>query len=281
MFCANVRFHCLFLVWEVTTMPFATNNGVRIHYDVEGQGPPLVMVHGFSATIEMWREMGYPQRLAGSHRVILVDPRGHGQSDKPHDPAEYRPEAMVGDVVAVLDQLGLQKASYVGASMGAAIGYQITRLDQDRVSSLTLMAYGKYGPPTQLEQQFNGMGRRIQEIAASMEPEAAMAAIAQMIGPRSPEDRARFLANDQKALLAFMKGFDEWPGVEDALPGVRVPALVMAAEGDPFYSSARKCAEVMPHASFVALPGGKHGLDSYGGETVVPHIEQFLARLDA
>ncbi len=258
-------------------MPFAINNGIRIRYEVEGNGAPLVMVHGFSATLEMWREMGYPERLADSYRVILVDPRGHGQSDKPHDPVEYGPEAMAGDVIAVLDDLGLKAANYVGASMGAAIGFQIARLALYRVSSLILMAYGKYGQPTQLEQQFNGLGRRIQEIAASMEPEAAMAAIAQMIGPRSSEDRARFLANDQKALLAFMKNFDGWPGFEDALRRVSVPAMVMAAEGDPFYGSAKKCAEAMPHGTFVTLPGGKHGLASYSAETVVPHIEQFLA----
>jgi pimeloyl-ACP methyl ester carboxylesterase len=64
-------------------MAFANNKGIRIHYEVEGDGPPLVIQHGYSDSIETWYELGYVDALKGTHRLILVDARGHGASDKP------------------------------------------------------------------------------------------------------------------------------------------------------------------------------------------------------
>ena len=64
-------------------MPYADNQGVRIYYEVEGQGPPLVLGHGGSYTLEMWREWGYTDGLRDEHQLILLDFRGHGRSDKP------------------------------------------------------------------------------------------------------------------------------------------------------------------------------------------------------
>ena len=259
-------------------MAFAMNGKVRIGYEVEGDGEPLVMVHGFSANIGMWREMGYVDGLAPSHRLILVDPRGHGGSDKPHDPAQYRPELMAGDVVAVLDHLGIDRAHFMGASMGAAIGFEIARRVPGRFLSLILQGYGRYGPLAELQQRFQAMGLMMEQMAATQAVESALASVERMIGPMSPADRARFLANDHQALLAFMKCFNEWPAFEDDLPGVKLPSLVVAAEGDPYYQGARECARLMPSATFVTLTGA-HSLNSYSAENVVPHIKEFLAKL--
>ena len=70
-------------------MPYTTNQGVRIHYQVEGEGPPLVMQHGFTDSIETWYELGYVDTLKHDYRLILVDARGHGHSDKPRTPDAY------------------------------------------------------------------------------------------------------------------------------------------------------------------------------------------------
>jgi pimeloyl-ACP methyl ester carboxylesterase len=67
-------------------MPYATNDGVCIHYQEEGSGPPLVLLHGFTLSLEHWRDSGYVTALRDDSRLILMDPRGHGASDKPHDP---------------------------------------------------------------------------------------------------------------------------------------------------------------------------------------------------
>jgi pimeloyl-ACP methyl ester carboxylesterase len=69
-------------------MAYADNNGVRIHYQVEGNGPPLVLQHGYSDSLESWYDFGYVEQLKSERQVILIDARGHGASDQPHNTAE-------------------------------------------------------------------------------------------------------------------------------------------------------------------------------------------------
>jgi pimeloyl-ACP methyl ester carboxylesterase len=104
-------------------MPFVNNNGIKIHYEVEGQGPALLLAHGLSTSMEQWRARGYTEELSGNHMLILVDTRGHGGSDKPITPESYRPDVVAGDYVAVLDSLGIEKTNYFGYSMVGKIGF--------------------------------------------------------------------------------------------------------------------------------------------------------------
>ena len=82
-------------------MPFVENDGVRIHYKVEGPGEPLVIQHGFTSSIEAVRLLGYSDSLKDSYQVILIDARGHGVSDKPQTPGSYGLQTAVSDVLAV------------------------------------------------------------------------------------------------------------------------------------------------------------------------------------
>ncbi len=93
-------------------MPYATNDGVRISYEREGSGPPIVLQHGFTRSLEGWRDSGYVAALRDDYELILVDARGHGKSDKPHDPAAYTLDKRVGDILAVLDDAGIARAIY-------------------------------------------------------------------------------------------------------------------------------------------------------------------------
>ena len=79
------------------------NQGVSIHYQVEGAGSPIVLLHGSFGSCEDWIEFRYVERLRGEYQLILIDLRGHGQSDKPHDPNSYSMDLYVQDVIAVLD----------------------------------------------------------------------------------------------------------------------------------------------------------------------------------
>jgi pimeloyl-ACP methyl ester carboxylesterase len=93
-------------------MPYASNGGVRINYRLEGTGAPLVLQTGFSDSVESWYELGYVAALAKDYRLILIDARGHGASDKPHEPEAYSPAHMVDDVVAVLDACDVAEAHF-------------------------------------------------------------------------------------------------------------------------------------------------------------------------
>src|SRR3990172_464286 len=127
-------------------MPYATNpaDGVRIHYEVEGQGQPLMLVHGISGALQHWRINGYVDALRGDYRLVLVDARGHGESDKPHNPEAYAFKLMVGDLVAVLDALDISEDHYFGYSMGTLIGFRAPGFAPGRFHSLILGGHSPY-----------------------------------------------------------------------------------------------------------------------------------------
>src|ERR1700752_2116936 len=119
-------------------MPRVDNKGISIHYRVEGNGPPLILQHGFSDSSETWSERGYVAALKPKYRLVLIDFRGHGQSDKPHDPASYEAKGFASDIVAVLDDLGMKTATYWGYSMGGGAGFALAQLAMDRVACFVI-----------------------------------------------------------------------------------------------------------------------------------------------
>ena len=125
-------------------MPYADNEGIRIHYKTEGEGSPLVLQHWSLATMENWYDYGYVSALKNDYRLILLDARGHGGSDKPHTPDAYELEKRVEDIVAVLDDLGIAKAHYFGYSMGGWIGFGVARYAPERFRSLIIGGAAPY-----------------------------------------------------------------------------------------------------------------------------------------
>lgn len=119
-------------------MPYVNNQGVRIHYEVVGAGPPLVLHHQTFGSLESWQDFGYLNALKRDRQLILMDARGHGASDKPHDPSAYSLPLRVGDVTAVLDDLGIGQTDYFGYSLGGWIGFGLARCAPLRLRSLIL-----------------------------------------------------------------------------------------------------------------------------------------------
>lgn len=116
--------------------------GVRIHYEAEGRGDPVILIHGLHASAQRnWGAPGVIADLAKSYRVIALDCRGHGQSDKPAGEGAYGVQ-MIGDVVRLMDHLKLRSAHIVGYSMGGMIALKLAVLHPDRVRSTTLGGMG-------------------------------------------------------------------------------------------------------------------------------------------
>src|SRR6476659_654149 len=119
-------------------MPYADNEGITIHYKLERAGPPLLLQHGFTSCIEDWFEDGYVAALRPEYQLIVIDARGHGASDKPHDQAAYTLERRVADVTAVLDTLKIEKAHFWGYSMGGWIGFGMAKHAPNRLDKLVI-----------------------------------------------------------------------------------------------------------------------------------------------
>ena len=119
-------------------MPFAIHRRQRIHYTVEGSGPLVVLQHGLLLNAESWKQAGIVDALTDSFRVACVDSLSHGLSDKPSDPELYGQEQRSGDIVAVIDDLGYERAHLVGHSMGGWLSVGVAKHHPTRLSSLVV-----------------------------------------------------------------------------------------------------------------------------------------------
>lgn len=248
-------------------MPYADNDGIRIHYHVEGEGPPLVLQHGFTSSLKNWYAYGYVEPLKRDHQLILIDARGHGESDKPHDPSQYDLKLRVNDVLAVLDDLGVDKTHFLGYSMGGRIGFGIAMHAPERVHSLIIGGMHPYdsGGNTTTQDRVKILSQGMEAYVANTEAQS---------GPIDPDRRARLLANDPQALIAAISAPRGTSG--DVLPTMTMPCLLYVGEADGFYDGAKECVAHIPNASFVSFPGLDHGQVSQGSDVVLPHVVDFL-----
>jgi pimeloyl-ACP methyl ester carboxylesterase len=247
-------------------MPYTANNGVRIHYEVEGEGTPLVLQHGFSSSLLSWRDNGYVDALKGDYKLIMIDSRGHGASDKPHDPEAYDMKIRVGDVLAVMDAEGVSKAHYWGYSMGGQIGFELAKRAPERFHSLILGGMHPY------KRDASDFGQRIKVLKQGIE-----AYIASMDPQPDPERKARLLTNDGDALAAALDKTQHWPGTEDVLASMAMPCLLFAGEADAFFEGSKDAASRIPNSTFFSMPGLDHGEANQRSDLVLPHATKFLA----
>lgn len=261
-------------------MPYITNNGVKIHYEVEGQGTPIVFQHGFAATLWTWRDFGYAEALGQEYQLILVDGRGHGESDKPHDPEAYRPDTIANDYIAILDALGIEKAHFMGFSMGGNIGFKcLARYSLLRFYSFIIGGSSPLKRPAVVGSPPGGFTLVLQE-AVAKGMDVWLAGREKMLGMKlTPAQRARQLANDPHALLTMQKTTAGWPDAEDILPKITIPVLLFAGDADPSHDRVKEAVKYLPNSSFVSIPGMNHDQSLMHSELVLPHIKRFLAEV--
>jgi pimeloyl-ACP methyl ester carboxylesterase len=251
-------------------MPYANNHGVRIHYKLEGEGPPLILLHGLSEDLGWWRDCGYVESLRNDYKLILIDARGHGASDKPHNPDAYKLELLVSDVVGVLDDLRISKAHFLGFSMGGWIGFGIGKYASERFHSLIIGAMSPYRDPNELNDLLELLKKEKDFLWASF-------GIEKIFRPRvASRQKARWMTNDLEALIALVS--KDWLlSLEDVLPTITMPCLLFVGEADRFYPDVKKCADSMLNATFVSFPNLGHIETLYRSDLVIPYIKKFLA----
>jgi pimeloyl-ACP methyl ester carboxylesterase len=249
-------------------MPFANNQGVRIHYEDEGKGPPLVLQHGFSDSVQTWYDLGYVDALKLDYRLILVDARGHGASEKPHEPEAYKPECNAADVVSVLTDLGISRAHFFGYSMGGWIAFAMAQYAPEHLHSLVIGG-GNPTPPATPD-----------PFLAALQRQRAEAIPALWGVPLQPSLKARLLANDAQALIAYRIQRLASPSFTEVLPKMTMPCLVFAGEGDPVYPANQEFVVQMPNATFFSLPGLGHADTFFHSELVLPPVRRFLRTIN-
>jgi pimeloyl-ACP methyl ester carboxylesterase len=246
-------------------MPFLIRDGVRLHYQVTGEGPPLVLHHGFAGSWAVWRHFGFVQQLSARYRLIMPDARGHGLSGKPHDSRAYSMSERIDDVLAILDELQIERTHFFGYSMGGLVAYGLARRVQHRLQSLIIGAAHPY-----LDHGW--------EVFAGVDgsnPDAFIAALESAVCERlSDEVRTSVLSNDLWALSAAAKR--KRPAMDHILPAIEVPCLLYCGDADARHAAVQRCAAALPDGRFVSLPGLGHFAGMMRSDMVIPHVLAFL-----
>jgi pimeloyl-ACP methyl ester carboxylesterase len=222
------------------------SDGIRIHYELHGpeSGTPIVLVHGFASDYRLnWAGTRWQETLTkAGYRVVGLDCRGHGGSEKPHDPSAYALEQMAGDVHRLIDHLDIRVAHYLGYSMGARIGVQALLDFPKRLSRAVLGGIG-----------WVGAYHEAMEIAQALRGEPTTSA-----GAKTFYDFARARPdNDLEALAACILGPQPKPDTE-RLAAITNPVLVVVGDRDDIAVEAERLVESIPTARLVKVAGRTH-----------------------
>jgi pimeloyl-ACP methyl ester carboxylesterase len=231
-----------------------------------GPAEPVMLVHGFASTHAVnWVNTQWTRSLThAGYRVIALDNRGHGASDKPHLPAAYAPDVMAADVVALMDHLALGKVHLMGYSMGARISAHLALTYPARVHTLLLGGLGVH--------LVDGSGLPL-GIADALEAPS----LAGLTDPMQRMFRAFADANgaDLAALAACIRGSRESLGAAD-VARIAAPTLISVGTNDPIAGSGEELAMLMPRARAFAIEGRDHNL-AVGDRTHKEAVLAFLA----
>jgi pimeloyl-ACP methyl ester carboxylesterase len=261
---------------------FFDSNGVRIRFVDAGHGQPVILVHGFSVNLDSnWVEPRMIESLAADFRVVALDCRGHGRSDKPHETAIYGLH-LVEDIARLIEHLQLPQAHLVGYSMGASIVAKFVALHPHRVRSAVFSA----GTPNVGWSEANA--RDAAELASSLEKGEGMRPLVLRLWPtdtpKPTEEvlKQRSLAalgrNDPIALACAVRRRHEMAlSLEDLKP-VRAPLLAIVGSADPVAAAVGSLAKDLPAMQVRIVDGATHagtrGLMSH--PEFAPAVRAFL-----
>jgi len=243
-------------------MPSVSNAGVRIHYEVEGRGEPLVLLHGWSCEGRYWREFGYVPRLIDDFTVILPDLRGHGGSDNPQD-GNFTGAAFASDVIAVLDDMRIDSAHIFGYSLGGWVAFELAASHRPRVKTAIVGGAHPYAedmsgmrslPPPALVRYWDGLG-----------------------APLSDASKKRILAFTHEQLAAMIPDRKD----ESArLADLDLRSLLICGTNDARLEGMRRYSETHENCTFLPVQDADHLQAWFRSELPLKELQRFLRRAD-
>lgn len=242
---------------------FFDSNGVQIRYVEQGNGAPVVMLHGYTGTLDRhFIANGVFATIAKDHRAIAMDLRGHGKSGKPHHPQAYGDE-LARDVVRLLDHLKIPRAQIVGYSLGASLAGRLVSTDPDRLSSVAFIGRHPQREISALDAKF--VEDSIKELESDL-PFRSLALAIQTAGAPMPSDEELrkavaplVAANDVKALAAMWRGGAFLLTTDAALKAAKFPMIEIIGSLDPSVSEVEPLRKAHPQIKTLVLEGATHG----------------------
>ena len=253
-------------------MPTIDRDGVSIHYEVHGpdKAQPILLSHGYGATRRMWD--GQVAAFTDRYRLVLWDMRGHGESGDPADPALYSHALTVGDMAAVLDACGIERAVIGGLSLGGVMSLGFHLAHPERVRALMLFDTGPGFRNPEARREWNKRAEaRARELESNGLPRSVGGAETRLGHHRS----AQGLAGAARGMLAQPDS-----SLIDSLPSIAVPTLVLVGSEDRhFLGAADYMAAKIPGAQKVVIPDAGHAANLDQPEAFNRAVSNFLASL--
>jgi len=235
-------------------MPHVNHRGYNIHYEVQGSGPTLVLQHGMFGSASQWREHGFTDEFAKRFTVVSIDSLAHGESDIPLDAPPYAQAQRAGDVVAVLDAVGVDRAHFLGYSMGGWIAVGVAKYAPERLASLTVGGWDAV----------NGTATAAAAVdMGTLTFDILFAGLQQL----APDMAAQVTPEVEPAFRACFESLSDLDGAEQAVRGLSVPVLLWNGRDDPYHDPMQSFANANGF-EFLSTEGDhlgamlEHGIDA-------------------
>lgn len=249
-------------------MPKIKIRDINLYYEVAGQGPPILFIHGLGSSTRDW-ELQVPV-FAQNYQVVTYDVRGHGRSDKP--PGPYSVPLFADDTAALIRTLDIAPTHVVGISMGGMIAFQLAVSAPDLVRSLVIVNTGPELVPRTTRERLEILQRLFLVRLMGMRKMGQVLSQRLLPKPEHEELRRvfveRWAENDKRAYLDAMRGLVGWSVVDD-LHTIHCPTLLVAADQDYTPVSVKEaCVAKMPNARLSVVADSRHA-------TPVEHPDEF------
>jgi pimeloyl-ACP methyl ester carboxylesterase len=249
-------------------MPSFHNGAVEIAYLDEGEGDPIILVHGFASSKNVnWVYPTWVSELRkNGRRVLALDNRGHGESEKLYDPAQYSIPTMAGDVLALMDHLGIPQADIMGYSMGGRMTAWLGLNEPQRLRSAILGGIGIGGLI-----EGTGPGENVAEALEAPSLDDVTDPVGRTF--RAFADQTR---SDRRALAACMRGTRTLMKKEE-VARIDVPVLIAVGTTDDIAGSAKALGDIIPGSEVLDIPNRDH-MRAVGDKVYKTGVIDFLSR---
>ena len=241
-------------------MPYFGNEGIKLYYEVEGEGPPVVMLHGLTGSIEeSWRQTNWVENLKDRYRLILLDCRGHGKSDKPRG-SSYYGQKMVEDVVKLLEHLSIDKANIFGYSMGANITFQLLMTKPEIIICAILGGFVL----TLNEKEISKDIERTKQMMEGFKAEninqvrKPFARVFRMFAESGNNDLLALAAERAGSLENWFKILATPAQRREALKNIKVPVMTVVGSTELLFGDKTLVAQIVPDACHFQIQGKDH-----------------------
>ncbi len=264
-------------------MPKARINNIEINYRESGEGFPLLLIHGFTGNLRIWA-LQVPV-LTRDFRMVSIDQRGHGHSEKPTRPEDYSLELMAEDAYGLLQHLGIDGCYLIGHSMGGMVAQLLTLAHPESVRALVLVDTAAEATSSMRTQD----RARLVEIARDRGMEAVFEEQLR-INPAADQLRAQaallelwrqqFLLTSREAYIHCARAVAKRKPLLDKLHTIEAPTLIICGENDePMLAASRQMHERIPGSELVIIPGAGHTPQIERAPEFNRVLSEFLARV--